>query len=75
MEMEDMSSRQRTPSQHRQMSGNVSHLHYAFHFNPLLPAAKQRRSMDHNWPLFVCLFVVRFNHLKEAFTGQRSMET
>ena len=24
MEMEDMSSRQRTPSQHRQMSGNVS---------------------------------------------------
>ena len=28
--------------------------------------------MDHNWPLFV---VVRVNHLKEAFTGQRSMGT
>ena len=30
-----------------------------------------RWSMDHNWPLFV----ICVNHLKEAFTGQRSMGT
>ena len=27
--------------------------------------------MDHNWPLFV----VRWNHLRKAFTGQRSIGT
>ena len=36
----------------------------------IFTCGEARRSMDHNWPR-----LLRLNHLKEAFTGQRSMGT